>query len=344
MDKRQQLLWDFADLLENNHISFCLLFGTLLGAYRDKQFISHDLNDIDIGIANEDYWKVRKIIDRSEFKYKYIWRKEISIYKCKEDLPLHIDIYPLESNANNVNIYSYKVNTKDNNRWTDEWRITIPRGDVFPFSRINFLNRMFYEPYNPERWVESIYGIDWKTPKQYPCTTYDICSTKDLNYHITDNITAIITTYKRPESFYKLYQSIRQYYPNLKVICGVQDNTIISPDKNLQIIQLPEDCGLSYARNELVKHVTTEYTLLLDDDFVFTEKTYIEKLLEVFVANDDINIVSGRLEESGIIKKYERLFFPSNDFLLMSDWDYLNKNKLIDYQTINNITFGYADI
>lgn len=84
---------------------------------------------------------------------------------------------------------------------------------------------------------------------------------------------------------------------------------------HIKVLSLPYDIGLSASRNELLKHVfskklllnnqkknlkkyfqkvETEYFVLLDDDFVFTKQTTLNKLLNVMLENKDLDIVSGR--------------------------------------------------
>lgn len=101
-------------------------------------------------------------------------------------------------------------------------------------------------------------------------------------------ITFIIHTYKRPGCVKRLLESIKQFYPDTPVI--VYDDTEF-------------DRGLSWGRNYLVSKVKTKYFLLLDDDFVFTEETKIEKLIEK--AEQGYDIVAGALRENGNIRHYE---------------------------------------
>ena len=46
---QEELLLKTKQLLDEANIEFWLTCGTLLGAYRDKTFVSWDVKDIDIG-------------------------------------------------------------------------------------------------------------------------------------------------------------------------------------------------------------------------------------------------------------------------------------------------------
>ena len=76
-------------------------------------------------------------------------------------------------------------------------------------------------------------------------------------------VTITITTYKRPKCLERLLESIKQYYPTLPV-------EIVDTKGNL-----------SWGRNELGRRVKTPYFLMLEDDFIITSDTSIEKLLQV---------------------------------------------------------------
>lgn len=98
----------------------------------------------------------------------------------------------------------------------------------------------------------------------------------------------LITSYLRWELLEKCIDSIFQFYPQAKVYVADQSGSWGFPvyllkkyDKKVQFFMLPEDCGLSYARNYLVKNSRRPYKLILEDDFVFTEETKIEKMVEI---------------------------------------------------------------
>lgn len=97
---------------------------------------------------------------------------------------------------------------------------------------------------------------------------------------IKDNLTACITTYKRPYSLRRLQQSIRKFYPNLPTLI--------------------EDTGgnVSAARNRLAVKCRTPFYLMLEDDFVFTKHTKLEPLLDVVESNPKIAGAGGSTSET----------------------------------------------
>lgn len=85
------------------------------------------------------------------------------------------------------------------------------------------------------------------------------------------NITILIKTFKRPEAYNRLVESIKTFYPDI--------NILTLDDSN-------EDIGVSAGRNRLVEMCQTPYCLILDDDCIFTNKTDLEKALKELVEKD----------------------------------------------------------
>lgn len=120
-------------------------------------------------------------------------------------------------------------------------------------------------------------------------------------------LTMIIKTFERPECVLRLVKSIYRYYPDAKVLIG--DDSEISckaeiekryPTKDIKVFELPQDCGLSYGRNFLLKQTKTPYFLLLDDDFVFDKKVKIEENLELLKAKK-VDILGGYMRNYKIV-------------------------------------------
>lgn len=117
---------------------------------------------------------------------------------------------------------------------------------------------------------------------------------------VNEQVTAIIKTYERPDHLRKLITSIRQYYPDLPVVIVDDSREKLGHDfdDNVLYIHTEHDVGLSKGRNLGVKNVYTPYTLLLDDDYLFTQETRIEDMVQI-IEEQNMDIVSGDVYDFG---------------------------------------------
>jgi phosphorylcholine metabolism protein LicD len=332
---QKDILLDLKDLLNANKIVFWLQTGTLLGAIRDKDFIEWDKDDIDIGLEMDNYWKVKELLDKSDFKYKHQWNKEIAVYKGENTSP-HIDLFFHTFDREFAYCYSYKPN-RITKTWNEEWRMKIPKKIIEPLDTIDFAGSKYKIPHQPEKYLDLVYGPNWRIPdknfRSYPV---------DTDYK---SVTAIVTTFDRPESLNKLVKSFYELYPDISLIIGNQGHQsvdLIYP--NVTVVKLPYDCGLSYARNELVKYVKTEFVLLLEDDHFVTKELDIYKMIEVFGYDKNIGLISSRISDNNKIRIYERQLFKLNDVLISIDWNKLQQKNLVSKCKINNLEFGITDL
>jgi glycosyltransferase involved in cell wall biosynthesis len=132
-----------------------------------------------------------------------------------------------------------------------------------------------------------------------------------------ENTTFLVKTFNRPECIERLVDSIP--YDNLILIAN-DGNDIEVKDERVTMINLPYDSGLSHGRNEMVKRVTTENFLLLDDDFVFNENTRIERMKDTL--DEGFDIVAGRVYDVGKKERFYHGCFELNERTLN-----LNLNK-----------------
>ena len=111
------------------------------------------------------------------------------------------------------------------------------------------------------------------------------------------DVTFGITSFDRPAELLNLIRSIRQRYPLVPI--NVADNGRRRPPlpDSVRRINLPFDCGLSHARNALIDHLSTKYLLLLEDDFLFSEETSIEPLVEVLETDPEVGVVGGAIRK-----------------------------------------------
>ncbi|XP_074835129.1 beta-1,4 N-acetylgalactosaminyltransferase 2 isoform X1 [Carettochelys insculpta] len=108
---------------------------------------------------------------------------------------------------------------------------------------------------------------------------------------ISSLVTIATKTFLRYHKLRILIKSIRQFYPDIKII--VADDSEV-PEKideeNVEHYIMPFGKGWFAGRNLAVSQVTTKYYLWIDDDYLFTENTNIEKLVEVLEGtNLDMN-------------------------------------------------------
>jgi len=142
-------------------------------------------------------------------------------------------------------------------------------------------------------------------------------------------ITFVIKTLKRPDSLEKLLFSIVEFYPHSKILIGDDDFKFDTDyyqalwqrlfDAGMKTkptaFNIKPDAGLSYSRNFLMKHVQTEYALLLDDDFIFTKETKIENFKKILEDNEDIGVVGGKLIQGKSEMKFAGHFEINGDTL-----------------------------
>lgn len=138
----------FHKILNKYNIKFFLLYGTVLGAIREKDFIAHD-TDTDIGILEEERKQFLKAIpELIDNGFELIRTKEpddlVTFMRNDE----YIDIGVFVSNGK---YYTYQGNLID-------------KYFLDKLDSIYFLGESFLIPSNIERFLELTYGSNWKIP------------------------------------------------------------------------------------------------------------------------------------------------------------------------------------
>jgi len=126
-----------------------------------------------------------------------------------------------------------------------------------------------------------------------------------------EDVTFIIKTLDRPKHLNLLIESIKKYYPDVKIIVA-DDSREPEIREDVEYHVLPFDTGVSAGRNYLVDKVKTKYFLLLDDDYVFTEDTKIEVLREK-IEKFDLDILAGAVRQNEKILEYYGTFKKEDD-------------------------------
>ena len=151
----KEFLFDLIDIFEKFNIKYAVFAGVFLGAIREKDFIQWD-NDIDIAVFEQfwnNYEKMDKIINELSKKNMFIinlWNL-ISITIRKEKILANISYIRKDEKS------YYKYNNQGKNIY--------PKECFDILEKRKFLGREIWFPSNPELFFTSVYGKDWKIPK-----------------------------------------------------------------------------------------------------------------------------------------------------------------------------------
>lgn len=144
-------LLDFKRILDDAGITFLLSYGTLLGAVREGDFISHD-EDIDLIVSCEQTPSLLSSLfvlrDNGFEVCRYDRRGVISFMKEGE----YIDIYifsPLEKGILACG------------------REVMPEQFLTDVTTFSFKGTSYNVPKEYIRYLEFFYGVDWQIPRQY---------------------------------------------------------------------------------------------------------------------------------------------------------------------------------
>ncbi|XP_063686909.1 beta-1,4 N-acetylgalactosaminyltransferase 2-like [Bolinopsis microptera] len=154
---------------------------------------------------------------------------------------------------------------------------------------------------------------------------------------VKDCVTAIVTTHGKLEAVVRLIRSIfKSGYGNMEVIVindqPPEDNeytnyeTNIEGHRNVQYHFVPppdgkNKLGTGRSRNIALSFVTTPFFLQLDDDFVFTDSTNLETMVQV-LATTDTDIVGGQRHGSSSFPRFTRYDEDNNALVKISECSY----------------------
>lgn len=169
------------------------------------------------------------------------------------------------------------------------------------------------------------------------------------------NLTVCIKTFNRPKCLENCVKSIRKYYPTVAIIIAddsnkenmVQNNSIVRGVRNCTKIDLPFDTGLSAGRNCAVKAATTKYSLVIDDDTIFTERTKINRMVD-FLEETNYDLVAGiSASRTGLNKTYTFIFHKVRkvnnvNYIYQEQLDMANYGKVIDNKVVKAFDVNMA--
>ncbi|XP_074258909.1 beta-1,4 N-acetylgalactosaminyltransferase 1 isoform X1 [Saimiri boliviensis] len=131
---------------------------------------------------------------------------------------------------------------------------------------------------------------------------------KGAQYNISALVTIATKTFLRYDRLRALLASIRRFYPTVTVVIADDSD---KPERvsgpYVEHYLMPFGKGWFAGRNLAVSQVTTKYVLWVDDDFVFTARTRLERLVDV-LERTPLDLVGGAVREiSGFATTYRQL-------------------------------------
>jgi hypothetical protein len=121
---------------------------------------------------------------------------------------------------------------------------------------------------------------DWLGRREVP-------SNEDLS-----RVTAIVKTFERPTELGRLLDSFRRLFPSLSVIVA-DDSRVPGVHAGTRTLALPFDVGVSAGRQAALDLVGTEFTWVLDDDFILYRGTRLRDALATLNRHAAIDLIGG---------------------------------------------------
>lgn len=176
-----------------------------------------------------------------------------------------------------------------------------------------------------------------------------------------DEIAIGLNTFLRDDSLKRFISSCRAYYPEIRIYIVDQDKQFSQTKKKFysylkseghQILKIPYDCGISYAREALRKFVKEPYMMYMQDDFIVCPETNIYGMYEILRKNKDIGVVCGSVTTrktrpfvAEIPQKAHGYFLQKIDNrMVYLPIQYLLDLELINYEKVGNMKYVICDM
>ena len=166
-----EILNRIASVFNSEGILFWLEFGSLLGYYRENDFLKHD-DDFDFGFLLMDAEKVRRVLLDSGFELIRLYRINdgSGIEECYRYKTYHttIDVYYFEIQDQEMICYGFKpqlnMYKKSNLRKDVPFSVRRMRFPYSGFTKVLFKDVFVYIPTNTSRHLASHYGPNFMVP------------------------------------------------------------------------------------------------------------------------------------------------------------------------------------
>lgn len=181
------LLEKFSEALNDNGIIFWLEFGTLLGYYREHDFIAHDC-DLDFGVNLCDADRVRKALENNGFKRIILFESsDGGMEECYKYKHTTLDVFYFREKENELYCTSYsKFVSRIRDRFTFKKPCTVKKICVpkSGFKRVKYKGCEVYVPIKIEEHLIMHYGKTFMVPN--PQFNYKKDASNIIYYNYSD--------------------------------------------------------------------------------------------------------------------------------------------------------------
>ena len=145
------LYTNIMEFMKNCNIQLILFYGSLLGYYRENNFIEGD-DDIDFIISENDY----------QILLQYLKTNKNSKIKIKLNHNQLIQLF-----YNGIGPFDVYVYNNYNDDILLKWdgNLLFSKSDIFPLKPVLFHKFNIFIPNNTEKIITDTYGQNWKTPQ-----------------------------------------------------------------------------------------------------------------------------------------------------------------------------------
>ena len=213
----------FKKILDLNNVQFGLMFGTLLGAVRENNFIKHD-EDVDVFVVTElqdEMLETLFIFEDYGFKVARYSEHLLSLMRNND----YIDVYFFKEISSNRCCMNYAY----------------PSNYFIELIEYNFLGTKFYVSENYLSFLEQIYGEDWNIPKENEHAKENVVKKRNENYIFSQYFNKFFTQISKLEKktiSFVIYgngtigKTIYSLLP--ENVVGVVDKTSVLISKDIQ--------------------------------------------------------------------------------------------------------------
>jgi len=158
-DQLELLYGKIMEFLHGIDIEVILIYGTLLGYYRENNFINGD-DDVDILVSRDDFNRLKDIAFTTNLTIKNI--NVVRIFYTNTNIISDniLQFYYKGEGPFDVCAYDFY----EDNVLIKEDSLLYQTSDFFPLKKIFFRGFSVNIPYNIEKLLEITYGENWKVP------------------------------------------------------------------------------------------------------------------------------------------------------------------------------------